>query len=331
MAMRILAVFIFLALVGCVTIEEENKPPEISSKSTIPEMFNAAIDFGGPTLKEVKKVTTGTRRWPQMANQVRMYLNKNLRQGKRPEIVRAAHLYQASVPTLEPEVLKLFTRHSDPEIAVIGWQLMAVRPSNPVKTFIEDEVSFFVVRNWEKRILFPELAMAIMENQVSSLYSVLELGLMENGSDEFAKAMVALDGESASAPFMDYLTRATIEDLRQINQTTVNVYTCLVILRHFMSNPLPLGHPNLGQLFIFAVSRNGALSDMAREVIDRQLPSFKDQMVYALARQPMNVQIAFVEGSRRNPSSNFRILLSQLKSVTRFHQVVEEIDSIKTF
>ncbi|SMF33966.1 hypothetical protein [Pseudobacteriovorax antillogorgiicola] len=330
MVKLLVGAILFLA-VSCVTVEEENQPPEITAETSVAEMFQAAIDFGGSTLKDVKRVTSETNRWPAMAKEARLYLRSSLRQGDRGKIIRAAHIYQASVPTLEPAILKLFTRHPSPEIAVIGWQLATVRPSPTVKSFVEDEVSYFVIRNWEQRILYPELATAVRENEVHSVFSVLQLGLLTKGNDEFAKAMVALNPDDSSVPFMDYLGLATIEDLRQINQSTVDVYTCLVILRHFMTNPLPLGHPNLGQLFSFAVSRNPALSDMARGVIEQQMPTFKEQMVYSLAALPLEVQIAFVEGARRNPSSNFRMLLGQLKLVTRYHQVVEEIESIKTF
>ena len=147
-----------------------------------------------------------------------------------------------------------------------------------LKSFIEDEVSYFLRRNWENRLLTPEFARAAQENQVVDVFSLLKVGLEKNKGDDFAKAMLALNSSQVSGPFMDYLAMAPIEDLRQINQTAVDVYTCLVILRHFMNNSLPIGHPELGHLFIYAVSRNSALADMAREVIDQQFPKFQEQL-----------------------------------------------------
>lgn len=326
-----LMTLILACSVSCVSMEDKDLPPELTHKSTIKELLNGSLDFGGKVLKQTKKIVTETNRWPQMATELRLYLKQNLRLENKANILRAAHLYQASVPALEPEVLRLFTRHHSSEIAVIGWQLAAIRPSSAVKRFIEEEVSYFVIRNWESKLLIPTFAMAVQENEVKSVYSLLQLGLDQSGNDEFAKAMVFLDPERSSAPFMDYLGKATIEDLRQINQSSINVYTCLVILRHFAFNPIPLGHPNVSHLFMYAVSRNTGLSEMARDVIESQLPEFKEQMVHALASLPMEVQISFVEGTRRQPSSNFRILMSQLKLSTRYHQVVEEIDAIKTF
>ena len=331
MKVVVLLLSVCIGALSCVTVSEDNTPPAITKEMPVQERFDVALKFGGASLKNVKKVTTIEKQWPEMAKVARTYLRNNVRSAEREEIIRAAQIYQSSVPALEPKVLQIFTRHPSQEISVIGWQLAALRPSEELKTFIEEEVSYFVMRGKETRILMPELASAIMENEVHSVYSVLELGLSENKGDDFAKAMIALNPDAAAGSFMDYLNIATIEDLRQMNQTTVDVYTCLVILRFFMNNPLPLGHQGISQLFAYAVSRNSALSDMAREVIDRQVPSYKEAMTFALASLPMRVQIAFVEGSRRNPSSNYRLLLSHLRQVTRYHQVIEEIDAIKIF
>ena len=48
---------------------------------------------------------------------------------------------------------------------------------------------------------------------------------------KFAKALAALAPERAGYDFMEYIAQASIEDLRQLNQTSINVYTCIIIFR----------------------------------------------------------------------------------------------------
>ena len=59
---------------------------------------------------------------------------------------------------------------------------------------------------------------------------------------------------------MEYISQATVEDLRQLNQTSINVYTCIVIFRFFMDHELPVAHPQIGKLYAFSISRNRALA-----------------------------------------------------------------------
>ena len=89
-------------IVSCVSIDKEEEIPVLDHKSSISEMLNASLDHGGALLKETKKITTETRRWPQMAVEIKLYIKQNLSLENRPKLLRAAHLYQASVPVLEP-------------------------------------------------------------------------------------------------------------------------------------------------------------------------------------------------------------------------------------
>ena len=205
------------------------------------------------------------------------------------------------------------------------------RPSPQMKRMIDSEINAFLLANQEDRLLLPEMAKAVRVNEVSSVQSLLELGLMVQGGDEFAKTLAELNGDEAAYAFMSYLAKASIDDLRQINQTTINIYTSLVILKYFVVTPIPLGHPALGHLYLYAVSRNPALSELGQTVLDTQYPGFKEVLVHALSMQPIEVQVSFVERIRQKPTANLKLLLSDLKALTRFEQVVEEINSISRF
>ena len=160
------------------------------------------------------------------------------------------------------------------------------------------------------------------------VYTLLREGLMKTGADDFAISMLSLNAESAALDFIDYLSKTDLEDLRQINQKNINIYSCLVILRFLNSYPLPVEHPDIGIIFQYAVSRNTGLNEMARSVLDRQIPRFKDELAFSLARQSSSVQLAFVEGSRHQQSSNVRVLLDELREITAYKEVVEEIAAL---
>ena len=124
-------------------------------------------------------------------------------------------------------------------------------------------------------ILIPEMARAVKAHQMRGVYTLLREGLMKTGADDFAISMLSLNAESAALDFIDYLSKTDLEDLRQINQKNINIYSCLVILRFFNSYPLPVEHPDIGIIFQYAVSRNTGLNEMARSVLDRQIRVLK--------------------------------------------------------
>ena len=83
---------------------------------------------------------------------------------------------------------------------------------------------------------------------------------------------------------MDYISQATVDDLRQLNQTSINVYTCIIIFRFFMDQGLPVAHPETGKMFAFSISRNRALADMAVLLLESNIPSYRDEFsIYLLS------------------------------------------------
>lgn len=177
--------------------------------------------------------------------------------------------------------------------------------------------------------MLPQMAQAAQANKLTSIYTLLRRGLMMKGDSEFAKAMITFDPKKATNDFMDYLSLATVEDLRQLNQSTINLHTCLVIFRHFLNYPVSTSHPKYSHLFIYSVSRNQVLKEMANLVLERQLPQYREQMAFTLARLPVWIQVAYVEGIRENLNTNVNLFLAKLKTVTAHKEVLEEIDDLK--
>ncbi len=330
-------VWIFIVLwalgSGCATVStDESKPPLISSETPFEEAIRIAIRYGGKRLDEFKDYARAGKFQPRVSSYTGQLILANGLSMPTGQLLHAAHLYRFSSPSLNPELLKqLLSANSESARKRIGWQMASLMPSAEVAAAIESLMSQAVVGGYENRYIMPEMADAVLENDVRSLYSFMRLGLLAQGNDSFAKAMAALQPASAARDFMDYLAIASLDDLRQMNQETVNMYSCLVILRFYLTHPLPVADPKVAQLYLYAISRNNALSDMARAVLDRQIPAFKAQMLHYLSRQPMEVQMAFVEGTRHSPSPNIKLLLSEFKSMTAFREVEQEIESIHRY
>ena len=144
---------------------------------------------------------------------------------------------------------------------------------------------------------------------------------------EFAKTMIKLNPEKARFDFMDYLGRATIEDLRQLNQKTVDLHATLVILNFYKSNDIPLFHPKVGSLFLFSISRNRALAEVATEVLEKETGRYSFELALILARLPQWIQVAFVESQKGEQSTKVGVLLGHLREITPSKQVIEEINS----
>jgi hypothetical protein len=171
------------------------------------------------------------------------------------------------------------------------------------------------------------MANAIMENNVKGAYTFLVLGLMQQGNPEYAQAMLRLDPNKASGPFVDYLNKADFDDLRQLYQKSINLLTCTVIFRFFAENPLPLNHSGIAQIFEYAVSRNRALSEMAFAVLEKHIPDNRMTLAILLSRQPVPVQVAFIESSQREATSNLRLLMADMKDMAQQKEVLEELNT----
>jgi hypothetical protein len=204
--------------------------------------------------------------------------------------------------------------------------MAAAMPSRSLARAIDQELGRAIVDNDEATVLIPQMAVAVESNRVRAAYTLLRQGLMTTGQESFAVAMANLDGRRASSDFIDYLAQAPAEELRQLTQNSVNVYTCLIILKHLQSRPAPVSHPGLETLIYYSVSRNNALADLAQVAVEAYLPRDRAQIAIMMARLPQWTQIAFIESVRRRKSPAVTLLLGELKKISSSRDVVEEVD-----
>ncbi|MCX6129672.1 MAG: hypothetical protein NTX25_11500 [Proteobacteria bacterium] len=327
---RTLAGLVLLGqLAGCQTINSgsNSELPKITRDMKLDEAYRYAVEYGADILTQTRDLARDRQQLPELSKLAEQDLLQKADSLPAGALLNIAHLYRVSSATLSPQVLLTMTSAKSLASRQIAWRLAASKPSPDIARTIETILSQALEKGHESDILLTEMAGAIQENSIKSAYSFLILGLMQQGAPEFANAMLALDPSKAASPFVDYLNRADLDDLRQLNQKSVNLLTCTVIFRFFSDNSLPLNHPGIGQIFQFAVSRNRALAEMAFAVLEKSLPENRLALAALLARQPVQVQVAFIENSQRDLTSNLRLFLTDMKDVVQSKEVMEELNS----
>jgi hypothetical protein len=235
-----------------------------------------------------------------------------------------------STPSPLPQKIFSTMINSDRLLAVqLGWQLAAAKPSQQVAQIAEQRLTQAIAENDEDSVMLPQMANAIAANKLKGSYTLARRGLLTKGDEEFAMAMISLDASQASEDFLAYLSMAPAEELRQLTLSSVNVYTCVAILKHLVRLPPSMANPNFPHLFFYAVSRNNGLAELAQNVIEGYVPTNTEYLAQILARHPSWVQVAYLEGARTRMNPKVSLLLSELRKVTAEQDVVNEIDEIK--
>lgn len=328
---KLITLGISFAIISCQTLSSKNEesPPEISNNMEIGALLNAGIRFGGPVLEKVKSRLVREHRHGESSKWMTEWFRKKENLVNEKELANATHLYLASSSTLDLGILKSLLSSEKPSLAGLGWYLAAARPDPRVAEVLDNELTVRITRDEEDAILVPQMAHAVRENNLRSSYSLVKRGLLENGDEAFAKAMIALGPRKASADFLDYLAGADAEELRQMTQVSVNFYTCLVIFRHLLSYPAPINHPHFNHLFLYAVSRNQALAGLARSVLELRMGQNREQLALELSRQPSWVQLAYVEAARDDLGPKTKLFLGSLQKATPYTDVVHEISELR--
>lgn len=321
-------VTLFALASACQTTQPEQvEKPEIDSGMDLSEAYGHARTFGGDILQKVKDLARTRNEIPALQKLTEEDLIKNNASFKPGELSNVSNLYLYSWQKIEPAPLRALLESKSVEAQRMGWRMAAIKPSAAVAQTLEQHINKAMSAGREDELLSPEMALAIKENAMKAEYTFLVRGLMLQGNPEYANAMLSLDPRSATGPFLNYLMQADLEDLRQLNQKTVNVYTCTVIFRFLLENPLPMSHPGVPSLFLFAVSRNRGLAEMANAVLEKHIPENRAAFAAMLARLPVPVQIAFIENTQREMTTNLQLLLTELKDVVQHREVIEELNA----
>jgi hypothetical protein len=330
--MATISVFLGLFLfVGCASFTDSSadKAPVIDSKLSIAELTKAGIDFGDKTIIEVKKELTKRQAWPEASKVISSQIQKNHSGWSSFAMINAVNLYVASSPE-KPEILfQLLLKSDKPVVRQVAWHIASILASPAIKTAAEAELTSLIERNTLQENYFPQLAKAIAANQLEASYSLLREGLLFTHSDAYADAMIQINPRQASSDFLDYLSLVSVEELRQISITSINVYTAMGMFRHLMKYPVEISHPKFDHIFLYAISRNIAFKNIGRDLLEVYIVENRNHLALVLSRMPIWIQLAFVEGSRHQLNPVVGRLLSELKTLSREKAVVDEINSIR--
>jgi hypothetical protein len=326
---RLLMVMCCVGAVGCQTLDSgaPTDKPQITRDMKLDDAYRQAVSYGGETLQVLRDLARDRNQLPELHRLAEGDLLKEYDNLPIPVLLNIAHVYRVSGTTMNPEILNRLARSRQEAVRRVGWRMAATRPSADVGRMIETILSEALTKGREADMLVPDMALAIQENGNKGAYSFLVLGLMQQGAPEYANAMLALDPRRAAGPFIDYLNKADLEDLRQLHQKSVNLLTCTVIFRFFSENPLPMAHPGVPVIFQYAISRNRGLSEMAFAVLEKNIPDNRQALAVLLSRQPVPVQIAFIESSQRESTANIRLFLDNMKEVAQQKEVIEELNA----
>jgi len=317
-------------IASCVSLPKNGveQPPEITSEMSIEECVQAGVRFGGTTLEAVKKRFAKKNEWGAVHQLTAKWLRSPDPEMVNREFLQLVNIYQSSLKKLDENVFLALIRSENDIQKQAGWQLAANFPEPRVAQWVDRELSQMLVTGTEEKNLFPQLAHAVQANRVKAAYSLMRMAMLKTGFDDFAKAMAALDPIRSSNDFFDYLSLATPEDLRQMSQSTVNVFTCMFILKHFLAYPADVNHPKSEMIFYYSISRNNGLSEIAKEVIQYGLNGSVAHVAQILARMPSWVQVAFVEGARSSQDQKLKLVLAELQTATSEQDVADEIINI---
>lgn len=325
-----MALALFLTI-GCATFSDsqEDQPPVITSKTPIGEAVRASVKFGGKTLEKAKKVFTNRKRWAQVGKVVQNTIVDDSETFTAKQLLNATNLYLSAKPKTGIPVFRVLVKDERILAKQIAWHLAATIPSKKMQKEIDNTVSRLLAEGLLSEHFIAEFAHALKNNVLRSHYTVARQGLFVSNLPEFVEAMILLSSNQASVDLMDYLARAPVEELRQLHMSTVNVYAAMEALEHLKANPVSSSHAGFEHLFLYSISRNTALSELAQDVLSNYLVADKEHLSMLLAKQPTWIQLAFVENAGRNLTRSLKVFLSELEMVTAKSSVVEEIRAIR--
>lgn len=318
--------------VACVTLEEKkitkDQKPNITEHTTASQLVEYAVNYGGDTLKLVKQMVKRRNFEKEVEKQLTFLLTDSSVQLKSFRLLNAMNLYQSSEPSNAAYVFDKLVRSSNQLARQLSWDLAAFLPSTEMAKHVEQQLSIAIMDNELQELFCPGMAEAIANNKLKESYTILRQGLFETNHVSFAKSMAQLAPARASFDFMSYLSRATLEELRQLTVTSVDPISCVEMLKHLVNYPVAMSHPRFENLFFYSVSRNEVLATMARKVLEKYMAQDSKHLAFKMSLTPVWVQIAFVEASKRTLTPVENIFLKDMRKVIVHRDVLDEISNV---
>jgi hypothetical protein len=309
--------------------KEVERPPVIHAGMELDEILNAAVKFGDQTIVDSAKVLKKQNLLGKASLAVQLKIIDQYRDWEGNHLINAVKLYQLTTPKDPTEIFRLLISSERKLARELALQIAAEFPSPSLAKALDARLTEAIEEDEIYDFLLPQLATAITRNNMKGSYSILKLGLFQTNHDAFGLAMISLDPQQASSDFLEYLSQVPVEELRQLTLVTLDVYTCIGALKHLIQTPPPISHPKFDHLFLYAMSRNTAFSQLAREVILTYLPDRSKLLARRFSQLPNWIQVAYIEGSRERLNPTMGLFLQDLRNLSAQKEVIEEIDSIR--
>lgn len=326
-SLAIIATVGVLVLSSCATFWGDSKPPEITQDMDVDDLIEAAIEFGGPTMVSVgrtlRKKNELAKAGDLLAN---MIVSDDGLNGSK--LVNAVRLFKVTQHKRSPEVFSFLVSSGGKVERMLGWQVAAALASPEMGARIDEHLSHFIAQGSLEDHFVPELAHALSNNRLTQNYSVARHALFATNQPEFARAMSLLGAAKASNDLLTYLAQANVEEIRQLNMSTIDVLAAIQVLEHLGAYPVDISHPNFEHILFCAISRNTVLSALARKVIDSYLPDHRTYLAMLIAKQARWVQLAFIESSRRRLTPVLSLLLNEVVQYSGYTDVEREVGNI---
>lgn len=319
-----------LVTASCVSFDpgDREKPPAVDDSVETEAALELSILHGGDVLLKTKGLLQKRDAWFQAGKWLTGKIKENQIVYSDRELIHAVNLYIACNDPGSTEMFSFLNRSQRGLAKKLSWIVAATLADARMAGVVERRLTELIESDLIDLHLMPEMADAVLANRLKSSYTIVREGLLTKGDPEFTRAMLSLEPARASEDFLVYLNRADFEDLRQISIPKINLLSTTIIFEHFLEYPPSIAQPEFSSLFLYAASRNRPLAEMANAVLVNYLPEQTRGMALILARMDGAIQLAFVEQARRNITSELRLFMEELKSVTAKNEVAEEISAL---
>jgi hypothetical protein len=329
--MKLLYSLVFV--MGCSSLSSNPKVlkdplGEMNQKTPLADLLDIALTYGEEPMDKAKKLISKRKLWPQTAQALQILILDHHESWPSARLMNGFALYQMAKDPKSPKVFQKTVRSDRLLAQDLAWGLAAHLPSPAMAKEIESRLDEALIYEEIQDLFRPQMPLALAANQLTKSYSFLKQGLITTNHPTFVEGMAKLNPKQASGDFLDYLAQAPVEELRQLNLKTVDLMSCLGMLAHMKEVPPPVTHPRFEALFLFSISRNTALNELARSVLGTYLPRESETLSIILSAQPSWVQLAYIENARRDFTPALGLLLSELKKRTAQKDVIHELNQV---
>ena len=326
-------VMLWLSLlsVSCATLmPARDELPQSYAGLSVPELVDVVREHGGKALRPVYRQLQRDQALRAGGKHIAAAVPRMLPRGEVVGLVAMLHLYQLTADPDAPRIFALLTAPEQRKAVLVqtGWQVATLMPSPRMAASITHALERALRQGRERALFFPQVAAAIAANRVADGYTFMRQGLQNTHNGAFARALLKLDPQRASADFLTYLAAVPRDTLRQKLPGTSNIPLRLLMLQHLRLYPVTTQHPRLNTLFNYLISRNPALAEAAQQVLAVYYDKYSAQLAQLLARMPYWVQFACVEKLARQLNPSSRRFLVILRQKTSGVDVVDEINQL---